>query len=983
VFKRLLVLVAAGLVGIASDTARAQTDSCSCSAGSGPIKVERDGVCLARYADNADITINVGVVNGPTFIRIYDSTAVPGISLPTNSVRSITVNGNVASGSTTARLDLVIVGRECVNGGPIDPGFNFLPSPTITIDDYGVYNLGEGQDNAILVTDTELLKRTRLVAATVNDVYGQINVGHIYRLQAGLLTESAPSGMIDAVIQTHADDYTDIFDDRLSIEVIRCNKGIKGTITAYGESGYTDIGPPLNNDSYASIRLINVGPYFDPNNNDPSYDRRLINGIKGTISAPQGYIREIITTAPIGDADAASSIWAADGIFHIRSSGSTSAAPKNVDFRLDVNTSGFGGFSSYAVTGVPKDDGAIQLIETAGNVTGTIRAGNFARGNTPGDGGLADLGRVGIYARGFIDADVFVDYTMRGNIFARELPNATIHIGRTMEGVIAGWDRDNPNSDVVTEEITIGRNPAPDPLYLDWPPGLVGSLSSDYPRINDGTTNGWREQVYFFAGPMQGAHYSYIAVRHVKTLSIGEVTTARTPHSGSQTHYFNRPYIECGRIDNLYIDSLREGSLWSGRMDAGSLDTQNTDRTDDFTSIGHADIGCVGAHGDLWVWGFNYIDVEHNMLGEIVTPDLSESYKIIVGGGVSPDAQNDALGLQCTCAPEPDDNPPRASCAAFWDHTPVAEPAPRDEPAAPYGAIRFANANSLAGQVVIDANNETNLHRPDRWQGAVVVGDATSSPLVFSANASIATDSSAVGPTYSKLPADFGGGAIGLVPYALHAQQTDFLNPAPFLTSEFNDSSVPNQCDTRWLEGEFYGPVRAGQSWVPAASVLWSVLDCNSTPRTVDLTPYSYVNAPGTRRVSVSPRSGFQFGSGDFKVERSDPDNLFCALVDGDKAVLSFSYEFELLPDCDVDCSADPATCGNTGVCDSIDFNNDGLYPDNQDILDFQSVFGGGPCSTGDCNDIDFNNDGLYPDNADHEAFLDVFGGDCATCYPE
>jgi hypothetical protein len=62
-------------------------------------------------------------------------------------------------------------------------------------------------------------------------------------------------------------------------------------------------------------------------------------------------------------------------------------------------------------------------------------------------------------------------------------------------------------------------------------------------------------------------------------------------------------------------------------------------------------------------------------------------------------------------------------------------------------------------------------------------------------------------------------------------------------------------------------------------------------------------------------------------------------------------------------------------TCDSIDFNGDGLFPDNQDIEDFFSVFGGGTCSTGTCGDIDFNNDGLYPDNLDLEFFLSVFGG--------
>ncbi len=64
--------------------------------------------------------------------------------------------------------------------------------------------------------------------------------------------------------------------------------------------------------------------------------------------------------------------------------------------------------------------------------------------------------------------------------------------------------------------------------------------------------------------------------------------------------------------------------------------------------------------------------------------------------------------------------------------------------------------------------------------------------------------------------------------------------------------------------------------------------------------------------------------------------------------------------------------------CDTIDFNNDSLFPDTGDISDFLEVFGGGACSTGLCNDIDFNNDGLFPDTIDITALLGVFsGGPC------
>jgi hypothetical protein len=62
-------------------------------------------------------------------------------------------------------------------------------------------------------------------------------------------------------------------------------------------------------------------------------------------------------------------------------------------------------------------------------------------------------------------------------------------------------------------------------------------------------------------------------------------------------------------------------------------------------------------------------------------------------------------------------------------------------------------------------------------------------------------------------------------------------------------------------------------------------------------------------------------------------------------------------------------------VCDSTDFNGDLVFPDNQDIVDFIDVFGGGACPTGTCGDIDFNNDGVFPDNADLVKFIDVFAG--------
>jgi hypothetical protein len=66
-------------------------------------------------------------------------------------------------------------------------------------------------------------------------------------------------------------------------------------------------------------------------------------------------------------------------------------------------------------------------------------------------------------------------------------------------------------------------------------------------------------------------------------------------------------------------------------------------------------------------------------------------------------------------------------------------------------------------------------------------------------------------------------------------------------------------------------------------------------------------------------------------------------------------------------------------LCDSIDFNNDGLFPTEQDLQDYLGTMMGAPCPTGRiCNDIDFNNDGLFPDDRDLAIFLRVLaGGSC------
>ena len=62
--------------------------------------------------------------------------------------------------------------------------------------------------------------------------------------------------------------------------------------------------------------------------------------------------------------------------------------------------------------------------------------------------------------------------------------------------------------------------------------------------------------------------------------------------------------------------------------------------------------------------------------------------------------------------------------------------------------------------------------------------------------------------------------------------------------------------------------------------------------------------------------------------------------------------------------------------CDDIDFNNNDVYPEDQDVVDFFNVLAGSVCPT--CNDVDFNNNNVFPEDQDIIDFFTVLaGGNC------
>jgi hypothetical protein len=135
------------------------------------------------------------------------------------------------------------------------------------------------------------------------------------------------------------------------------------------------------------------------------------------------------------------------------------------------------------------------------------------------------------------------------------------------------------------------------------------------------------------------------------------------------------------------------------------------------------------------------------------------------------------------------------------------------------------------------------------------------------------------------------------------------------------------------------------------------------------------------RRNGQVLNNGLQPGGGTIS-GASTPTLMLTGLAPGNAG----QYDCVATTNCGTSFTAAAALTVGDACCDSIDFNNDGLYPDNLDLTDFLAVFGGGVCNgqtptDPPCNtDIDFNNDGLFADNEDISAFFRVFGG--GTCAP-
>jgi hypothetical protein len=73
--------------------------------------------------------------------------------------------------------------------------------------------------------------------------------------------------------------------------------------------------------------------------------------------------------------------------------------------------------------------------------------------------------------------------------------------------------------------------------------------------------------------------------------------------------------------------------------------------------------------------------------------------------------------------------------------------------------------------------------------------------------------------------------------------------------------------------------------------------------------------------------------------------------------------------------SAIPSITVDAQVLPTIDYNNDGLFPSDDDLIALLTVLAGGECES--CASIDINGDGLFPSDEDLIEFLRLLAGCC------
>lgn len=922
---RLLRIVVSSIALGAAASAQAQ----------GPIQVKVGSGTPVGFPDNAPILVNVGTVSTELEVRIYDEDTLTGA--PTHSIPHVTINGTAAGG----RLSVVI--------GDGDNSFPAIPTDAV---DRGAIDFG-----GLTIGNDDLRNITRVAVEVAGDITGTIDVGHVYRIHASgrIVSGTFTGGRILGDIIARVGNGDPILDPsgghhggtHSPIEFVQAGDLISGDILAGWDPA---LATAVTASDIGSIRVGNI------NNIDPVTLDPAAAGITGDIRAEMGRVGTIYTEGPIGSStDARSTILAGNGInevraIHVDESGEALTAT----FYADIQANGLiEDPTEFAYAG-PIEDGVLGLIETNGDYHGTIKAGNL---------NVGPFFRTGIWVGGVVDAPIDIDFNLQfANLVAHSFLQP-ITIGRCAKGAIIATGDGATAGLIYSVEIGYAELTEEQEVYYgDFTPGLVGIVHGGLAPCTP--IESLSPAVWFAAEPpldacidssaWDGAIRARDQIGSVKI----RLMTRRWYSSDVKTLV---PRIEAPQIDELVIDDMREGVVWSGLLErdqSGIINPEN-----DYAVIGTSNVGCMGPAADVWSTGL--IDVTGDVLGEIHIDVLDPGEVVRIGGRLAdwPATLTGSTGPWDTFAC----GDGRYSLSDFEELSP-RDSTWSDEESRRRGAVRILEPDSLGGQVIINANADPLLADGEGWDGIVKVGDppAVYPPPILDPNSASALFRA---PFYEAGHEGLGGGAVGLVPFGLNLKDCEPPSGSSIVNTKF---IIPDQGDPDGIYLEHYGPITTsymGMNLGPPVKIL--MLIPGHDP--MDVTQYFTIEtheqnaALSLRQVRIwsismgTPGEYVVLPSDVLFCDEIDPEMLPVRAYDPDPANPSIDrgYRFTLLWDCDHNRIDDATDIANNAALDVFP------APSGDGILDI--------CQTGcDCN-VDPSGDINVVNVFDLLAYLDLW----------
>ncbi|MCA3004037.1 MAG: hypothetical protein IOD15_01595 [Phycisphaerales bacterium] len=704
--------------------------------------------------------------------------------------------------------------------------------------------------------------------ATSGGIRDEIHVGQVWRLEAftNNLEPRSATGNIRANIRTTGPWVNrGLGADQLAhfgIGVLSADSGIDGNITTGsrprrpdGNGGFVYPDAQARQEfNPGHIRRIAVERQFGQSSiglvgstiaaGAPTI--QLIDGEPVSKPLP-GSIGEIFSAGNLGTAARPLNITVGDSLHFMRAvapSGQSrfSLGEQDVHANITTGTSVLAFLPDLSAFGieVPTVAGALQRLETGGNFFGDLNLGNLT-GNSirlcrtpllPSTSTLdqhiasasseplirESLVHSGILVRGRFDGQISV----RGAVHYADIIASTfthpITIGHGLKGsIVAFGDPAATPGDGHLPGLTVGFEPLLDvPVLSNILPGFCGVAAGPVWMYTNPEMMRSTEQVWFEPGGIDnGSFVSYLGgsmdglIRAASAGPVNIVNMSNVPFVDGAPSKF-APRIEIVNGQTLDIGVFYAGVVWSDLLEYGPTSGQVENvPANDFASFSRISLNCMGAAADLWYTDAPLLSVGQDVRGQIRTPSLSASQTITIGGTLAEQIHETIVGqFGCDAV---DSTPDRGSEPSPRGNNPEADDGAR---AAPLGAIYVVQPGGLAGQVTLEANNTTTTQDTSRLAGFVRVGGfllpeppaTTPLPLTFATNLSpvAGVTPETTLPLYPTRSIDLGGGAIGVVPFAVHLADSPAVTGADSIFPPF---ILPTALRISGLPLRYCGPV--------------------------------------------------------------------------------------------------------------------------------------------------------------------------------